>query len=185
VARPINLPELWHLSSKGDEAAYACLYNTLFTDLYNYLSYITEEDVAQDALQELFTKLWISRHRIGKIGNVRAYCYQCARAIISNHYRNVQIRNKRLRDYTEPSVTVSPEEVITAAEEADAKRQQLTEALRHLPKRQREIIHLRYYRNMDYSEIAHHTGIKYQSVINHNFRALQNIKGVFNRIKLK
>jgi DNA-directed RNA polymerase specialized sigma24 family protein len=45
-----------------------------------------------------------------------------------------------------------------------------------LPSRPREIIYLKYYEEMEYPKIAQLTGIKYQSVVNHVFRALQTLR---------
>ena len=48
-----------------------------------------------------------------------------------------------------------------------------------MPSKQREIIHLSFFESLNYNQIADITGIKYQSVVNHVYRAVQLLRAEF------
>ena len=49
-------------------------------------------------------------------------------------------------------------------------------ALNRLPTRQREMVYLNFYENLNYNEIVMQTGIQYQSVVNHVHRAVKVLR---------
>ena len=52
----------------------------------------------------------------------------------------------------------------------------ITELLNQLPKRQKEVIYLHYFEDMDYNQIAEIMSINYQSVLNLTQKALQKLR---------
>ena len=52
----------------------------------------------------------------------------------------------------------------------------IVELLNELPQRQKEVIYLHYFENMDYTQIAEVMGIRYQSVLNLTQKALQKLR---------
>ena len=70
----------------------------------------------------------------------------------------------------------SIEEVILARELSAGQRKLIEAALSCLPPRQSEIIQLRFYESLNLREIGLQTGIKYQSVVNNMYRAVQALR---------
>ena len=52
----------------------------------------------------------------------------------------------------------------------------IAELLNQLPKRQKEVIYLHYFEDLDYSQIAEIMAINYQSVLNLTQKALQKLR---------
>src|SRR5690606_29899458 len=84
---------------------------TAFEDLYNYyktpiarnlLRLLRDDDLAQDALQELFTRIWQNRHKIDPERSFRAYLYRVAQHLVVDYYRkaaaNERLQENMLRD---------------------------------------------------------------------------------------
>jgi RNA polymerase sigma factor (sigma-70 family) len=175
-----NQPDLWAKASGGDHNAYALLHASLYPGLYQYLfKIVKDEDIAADLLQELFVKLWQKRNRVGVLRNVKAYFFTAARSMAINYFRQVKSQSIRIENYTPVEMDFSAEDIIISAENDTNLKSVMTNALNTLPARQREIIYLKYYEEMDYQKIAEVTGIQYQSVINHVFRALQTLRTAF------
>ncbi len=54
--------------------------------------------------------------------------------------------------------------------------QNLNRLLNSLPKRQKEVLHLKYYEELIFEEVAQVIHLNYQSVLNHIHRALTNLR---------
>ena len=72
-------------------------------------------------------------------------------------------------------MAIQPEE-IRLKEESAKIRERLDQALQELSPRQREIIFLKYFNNLDYEEIAALLSINYQSVLNHVHKAIVRLR---------
>ena len=74
---------------------------------------------------------------------------------------------------------ISTEEKITQVETTLKQKKMIELALNQLPLRQQEIMRLRFFEDMNCSEIADITGIKYQSVVNHMYRSIQTLRALY------
>jgi RNA polymerase sigma-70 factor (sigma-E family) len=109
--------------------------------------------VAEDVVQDVFERLhrrWPSL-RDGTSG--LAY----ARASVLNGCRSVHRRNSVARKYS-PRLAAAPGACPDTAE-ASAERSSMLTALRGLPRRQREVLVLRYYADLDICDISATLGI--------------------------
>jgi RNA polymerase sigma factor (sigma-70 family) len=180
----INQSDLWALAACGNRDAYASLHQNLYPSLYHYLlKMVKDEELADDLLQDVFVKIWTKRVQIGNIKNVQAYFFTAARSAAINHFRREKRINEKLDRIPGPDMEFNREDVIIATENDTELKLAITDALNNLPARQREIIYLKFYEDMDYARIAEITGIRYQSVINHVFRAVQTLRSVFQKQK--
>ncbi|MCD0487622.1 sigma-70 family RNA polymerase sigma factor [Pedobacter sp. MC2016-14] len=168
---------LWDNTRKGAEDSFALLHHQLYPRLFNYaLKMIKDPDLAEDLLQDLFVKFWQNKCHIGAIKNVKAYFYRSVRAMMLNHIRSTQLKATKLEDMPEPELEFSKEELMVSQEHESELKGLLHAALNKLPAKQREIIYMRFYQELDYLQIAEITGIRYQSVVNHVYRAVQILR---------
>ncbi len=168
----------------GDHDAYASLHQSLYPGLHHYLfKMIRDSDVVDDLLQELFVKLWRKRDRIGTIKSVKSYFFTAARSMAINYFRQIKSQSLRLANFVQPEMEFSAEEIMISGEINTELKTFMVDALNQLPARQREIVYLKYYEEMDYQKIAEVTGIQYQSVINHVFRGLQTLRAGLKQAK--
>jgi RNA polymerase sigma-70 factor (sigma-E family) len=110
----------------------------------------TAEDVVQDCFERLHRRWHVIRDPD------RALAY--ARSAVLNGCRSVHRRSAVSRRYG-PGLVNPAEAAVPDAAAATADRGQLAAALRQLPRRQREVLVLRYYADLSVAEIAETLGI--------------------------
>ena len=108
----------------------------------------TAEDVVQDAFEQLHRR-W---HRLRDEASILAY----ARSSVLNGCRGVHRRGAVARRYS-PVLAAGETQADAAA--AAAEHDAMMAALRSLPRRQREVLVLRYYADLDVGEISATLGI--------------------------
>lgn len=159
---------------QGDVAALEELYQRFHPELYLYaLKLTSSQQLAEDAIQDTFVEIWKYRAQLGKVNSLRFYLLQALR----NRCIKILKRRKRflrVRD-TSPQVIIEPEELKLKDNRQETK-QKIAIALNSLSSRQKEIIYLKYYENLDYQEIASLLSINYQSVVNHVHRAIVRLR---------
>src|SRR5919109_29337 len=75
----VPLPELARRLARGEEAAFAELYDTCADRLHHYLvGLVGSRDAASDALQNAFLRAVTSRRRFRRVENPVAYLFQIA-----------------------------------------------------------------------------------------------------------
>lgn len=172
-----QLERLWSLTLKGDTDAFRDIHRELFKGLYNYaLKLLQDGEQANDAVQDLFVKIWVRRESIGVVQKVKPYFFTALRRQVLNQLRNLQIRELHIGGLPRPDIDFSPEEIVVRNEEYENLHNKITALLNELPRRQKEVIYLRYFEEMDYSQIAGVMGIHYQSVLNLTQKALQKLR---------
>jgi len=145
--------------------------------LYDYaLKLLQDSELADDAVQELFVKIWVKRGVIGTLRKVKPYFFTALRRQILNQLRNLQLRELRIGALPRPDIDFSPEEIVVRNEEYLSLQTKIAALLNELPKRQKEVIYLHYFEEMDYAQIAEVMGIHYQSVLNLTQKALQKLR---------
>lgn len=166
----------------SDSEAFKHLFNTYFDRLYRYVfRYLESAEESQDVVHDVFLRVWRERRRIGLERDLRTYLYATAR----NHALN-RIKHRKLDDRfrerraaalaTEESATLSPspQSELEARERAAA----IQHAVDTLPRRQRQVIELRWHSHLSYDEIASVLGLSPKTVANHVGRALQHLRAM-------
>jgi RNA polymerase sigma factor (sigma-70 family) len=171
------LGDWWKRSIEGDTGAFHDIHRSLFAGLYNYaLKLLQDEALAGDAVQELFVKVWVKRATIGPLQKVKPYFFTALRRQILNQLRNLRLRELKISALPRPDIDFSPEEIVVRDEEYRTLQNKIADLLNELPKRQKEVIYLHYFEDMDYTQIADIMGIHYQSVLNLTQKALQRLR---------
>lgn len=172
-----QLPQWWGRVLEGDTHAFHSIHRMLFRGLYDYaLKLLQDAQLADDAVQELFVKVWVKRAVIGPLQKVKPYFFTALRRQILNQMRNRQVRELRIGGLPKPDIEFSPEEIVVRNEEYQSLQARIATVLNELPKRQKEVIYLHYFEEMDYSQIADVMGIHYQSVLNLTQKALRKLR---------
>jgi len=173
-----RLSALWQLARQGDTQAFEQIHRELFPALYYYaLKLLEDNELADDAVQDLFIKIWVKRATIGELQKVKAYFFSALRHQVLNQLRNLRLRQLNISRLLQPEIEFSPEEIVVHQEEADSLRARLLALLNGLPPRQREAIYLHYFEGLDYQQVASIMGVNYQSVLNLTQKAMQKLRG--------
>jgi RNA polymerase sigma factor (sigma-70 family) len=121
-------------------------------------------------------KVWVKRSVIGPLQKVKPYFFTAMRRQILNQLRNLHLRELRIGGLPRPDIDFSPEEIVVRNEEYLSLQAKIAAVLNELPKRQKEVIYLHYFEEMEYTQIAEIMGIHYQSVLNLTQKALQKLR---------
>lgn len=180
MLKTLNLSELWEACCTGNEKAFQALHYQLYPGLYKYACKIlNDSETANDLLQDVFLKMWCRKSSLNSIRNIEGYFYQTTRFFIISYLREQKAERFKFERFEISGLSFSAEETLIKKEQSVESERRLSAALGKLPERQREIVYFRYYQGLNYQQIVHLTGIRYQSVINHIYRAVQLLRQEF------
>lgn len=161
---------LWQQLKAGSEFALGKLLNRYFNPLLNYgHKFIRDEAFVKDCVQEVFIEIWNRRDRITVPDSVRAYLLSSVRKkVLREAYRQQILRPDEPTDLENDSnfISFSPEWTIIEEESLAQTTKRVAQALDKIPKRQREVIYLRFYQGLERDEIADIMNVNPQSVSN-------------------
>lgn len=168
---------LWQGLRHGDETAFHQLINKYTQTLFIYATrFCQDRDIVKDCIQELFVELWNKRQVIKEPDSVKWYLLVATRNRVFREQSRWN-RNESLVDSDyDFLLEYSVEKKIIAHSEDLELAEKVKKTLECLPARQREIIYLRYYENLDFDEIAGIMNISRQSAHNLLQKAYKNIR---------
>ena len=147
----------------GNTDAFAELYRYYSPRLYmNILNMVREPKVAEDLVQELFTKIWQKRDAEGLGENFEGYLYRSAYNLAADYFRKIQRDRKLLQRFRWIA-----SENITSIEEALYHRYSsaiLEKAVASLPKQQRRVYQLVRMEKHSYKEAAEIMGVSVNTI---------------------
>jgi RNA polymerase sigma factor (sigma-70 family) len=148
-----------------------------YRPLFNYgLRICSDEDLVHDCIQELFLELWERRERLSDADYVRTYLLRAVRNKIVKEGLRLR-RVKKVEELAfEPLHDLSIESQIVENEHKVEMALRLKETINKLTKRQREVIYLRFYQNLEFEEISRVMEMNRQSVANLLHRSIKEIK---------
>ena len=165
-----NDSQLWQQLKNGSEIALGKLIKKYFNLLQNYgYKFFRNEDFVKDCVQEVFVEIWSRRQNISQPDSVRAYLLSSVRKRILRESVRQKINGEDEIINIENDLKFaefSPELVMIEQENTQETIQKVAILLNSLPKRQREVIYLRFYQNLERDEIAQIMGVNAQSVSN-------------------
>ena len=169
--------DLWLKFRQGDMKSLEQIYNENVDLLYGYGKKICQdENVLNDHIQDLFVYIWENRTKLGDAIVIKAYLMRALKNRIIDHYR----KNSKIKMDGEVAhirtQTASKEEEIILFETDRIRDENIKKAMNQLTDRQREIIYLKFTKNLSYEEIGDILEINYQSVRNLAHRAISELR---------
>ena len=164
----------WESFKEGDTNALRVLYDHYADTLYQYgMILCGDHDKVKDCIHDLFLSLWDSRKNMTIPSSGKAYLMVSLRRRIFDKKSKIESLTVGIEDPAEISPSESDHEAVWIANEDSEKQDlKLSNALSQLSHRQREIIHMKYYQQLEYEEIGQIMGLNYQSARNLVTRAL-------------
>ena len=148
--------------------------------MYIYHS-VKNDDVANDIFQDTFVKAitTIKQGRYVENGHFPAWITRIAHNLIIDYYRQVRAENLQSTDDTDTNILnrkyladVTVEDtLITTQIHNDVRK-----LIKALPASQREVLVMRYYRNMSFKEIADTTGVSINTALGRMRYAILNMR---------
>ena len=173
--------DLWNAFRAGDRAAFGQIYDLHIQELLSYGYRMTSDrQLIKDSIQDLFLYLWAHRGNLSPTDSIKFYLYRSLRnRLIRTAEKNTDVSLDSL-PFPESILTDLPYETEWVDQEQNQERShQLQLALETLPKRQQEVIQLRYYHDFSLEEIASLLKINNQSVRNHLSLAVNRLRDFF------
>ncbi|GAA5221568.1 RNA polymerase sigma factor [Membranihabitans marinus] len=163
---------------RGEEGAFESFYKDSYNELYIYgLQIEKNEEFLKDYLQNFYLELFVNTDKFIPKGNTLPYILRSFRHFIIKS----QKKEQKLQNISfQPSVGESPEIQICREEEIEERSAQTSAILDELTPREREIIYLRYFQELDAKEIASILSIQHQVVRNLAYRAMTKVRKKFN-----
>jgi len=130
-------------------------YMPLREPLYRIAYHILENEAdAEDALQDLYVRLWNSRDALDTVGNPKGYCMVLMKNICIDRIR----RASRDRMQELPDTVSSGEDAAGRLENRETLAR-VFKAMRGLSKGQRDVLRMRAVENLSFDEISRKTGM--------------------------
>jgi RNA polymerase sigma-70 factor (ECF subfamily) len=157
--------------ARGDEAAFAELYDACADRLHHYLAVrLGSREAADDVVQSAFLRAVKSRRRFRDVENPAAYVFQIARNEV---LRAAKKRRVVLRALAADELFVTASTIELDQEDAEV----VAAALSRLDADDREIIELKIFSGLTFREIAAITGMQQGTVATRYRRALESLRG--------
>ena len=171
--------DLWSSLKSGDLKAFSTLFKIYYPLLHNYGLKLSNynEQLTEDCLQEFFIYVYEHRENLADLNSIKPYLYVSFRRSL---FREIKKASKMINyDDTEHvfvEINFSIEDVIIEQEIDTLKKGNLTKLLNELPKRQKEVLYLKYYSDLNIDEIAKVLEINYQSVLNLIHKGIKKLR---------
>ena len=146
-----------------------------YSTLYRFGVHLTQDaDLVDDCIQEVFISLWQIRHKADSIQFIRQYLLTSLRRRIFR----AQASQKKSKDLQTQGfdLVFSIEGLLSEHQVAEENAARLRLILDQLSSRQKEVIYLIYYLQMDHAQAAAVMHINRQSVYNLLSEAIRNIR---------
>jgi RNA polymerase sigma-70 factor, ECF subfamily len=149
---------------RGDEQAFELLYRKFFARLCAFTNkFLNDPEVAQEIVQDVFTKIWECREDIDPEDSIKSYIFKIAQNLSINNLRRKKVESRYIEIYKlvyveklEPSVFES-----LLAKELD---ENIIKSISHLPLQCRKIFELSRSEGLKYKEIAETLNISIKTV---------------------
>ena len=156
----------WRKIKSRDEQEWSLLFSEHVDFLYSYGMKINRDScVVKDVIQEVFISLYEKRNSLDDLMNVRAYLCRAVRYKLLDQLKKAP--HLSIEEISEEEFLLAVKQVQSSDNIEIAKKSSFVQKmLDKLSPRQREIIYLRYFRDMDIEEIVTTIGINKQSIYN-------------------
>lgn len=169
---------LWNSIKNRDENAFQALFRKYYSRLYLYGIKITpNRELLEDCIQELFIEMWTNK-TAPEINSVPAYLIKSLQYKIYKKLKKDKLLPAADDFFFEMPFELTKETLIVQGEENKLKAIRVQNLLDRLTNRQREIIYLRFFRNMSYDEICEVMEINYQVSRNLLSQALKTLRDI-------
>ncbi|RFM27678.1 RNA polymerase sigma factor [Deminuibacter soli] len=180
-----NDAQWWQDALNGDQQAFRLLFREYYPHLFTFGCKLTaDKALLEDAIQELFTELWSNKHK-SSIRSLRAYLFKALQYKLYKKLYNKKIIYPADDSVLDMPFAINRETLLVQAEEDKARAEKIAALLSQLSNRQREIVYLRFYKNMEYEEISEIMQINYQvarNLLSQAIKAMRKLMLVLSAI---
>ena len=161
-----NDQQLWSNFKAGNHDAYTTIIQRYFNPMFIYAIRLSkDQDFVKDCIQDVFYNLWKRRENISQAESIKSYLFTAIRFRIYREQKKWNNFDELDNDYSFDA-EISIEVKLIEDQDTVELKKKLETLLNNMPPRQKEILYLRFYENMDHSRIAQIMGLNQQVVYN-------------------
>lgn len=174
--------QLVALYADGNNRAFDVLLNRHKQSLYGYILFsVRNRALAEDLFQDTFIKAiyTIRQQRYTETGKFRAWLTRIAHNLIIDYFRQEKIENTVSNDGCQADLFNNMKLCESTVEDEMVKTQVLGDVkklVRFLPDSQREVLEMRYYKDLSFKEIADLTGVSINTALGRMRYAVLNMR---------
>ena len=172
------------LYAKGMNQAFDILVERYKDRVYSYIFHTVKcEDLANDIFQETFVKAitTINQGRYTENGKFLPWIFRIAHNLIIDFYRQEKSENTQSCDAEEVDI-LNRKDLSESTIEDHIVTEQIYRDVKHLvnalPESQREVLKMRYYKNMSFKEIAETTNVSINTALGRMRYAIMNMRRI-------
>lgn len=147
----------------GDKKAFREVYNKYHKSIYLLsIRYLKDHQLAEDSVQDIFIKLWITKERLNPTKSLKSYLFTCLRNHVLNMIRNQKrkiIAAYQLKEIDHPVSNFTEDEL-----QMKEYNQILYEGIRALPARRKQVFELKMMTDLTNAQIAEKLQISIETV---------------------
>ena len=168
--------------AEGNNAAFDILLSRHKSSVYSYIYYIVRNrEMTEDIFQETFMKaiVTIKQGRYTENGKFRAWINRIAHNLIIDNYRQEKNEQTISNDECEVDLLNNSKLSDGTIEDRIVKEQILSDVkklIEYLPDNQREVLILRYYKELSFKEISDITGVSINTALGRMRYAILNMR---------
>lgn len=176
----------WEKIRQGDEGAFRQLYKENADWLYGYgMRIVPDDELVTEAIQSLFVYVFEKRESCSTPKSILAYlCVSLKRILLHELKKNSVQGVKSLEEVNEGEYQFALEvDIESSIMRSELEREQvelLQREINGLTKQQREVLYLKYYRNLNPEEIAKMMGLTSRTVYNTTHMAISRLRERLN-----
>lgn len=170
--------------AKGNNEAFDALLLRHQSRVLNYINQMVKDrNLAEDIFQDTFVKaiMTIRQGRYTETGKFSAWINRIARNLVIDYFRQEKAEasvssddeNYDVLNRKELSEETIEDLMIDSQIKADIRK-----LIKHLPKSQRQVLVMRYYKNLSFKEIAEATGVSINTALGRMRYAILNIRRI-------
>jgi RNA polymerase sigma factor (sigma-70 family) len=170
---------------EGDDKPLNHLFEFYYNRLYRAgLRWCADGSLTEECIQDVFIDLWLYRQSLGTILSLENYLKTSLRRRIFKKLK--QIDSLSISANFDPEITPSVmstesyETILIQQQTDDLSKQRLLNALETLTPKQRDIIHLKYFEERSYQDIADRTGVEMGSLYKLLHDAIKKLKNILD-----
>ena len=174
--------EIWAQLQSGNQQALLALYDRHYIGLLNYGTKLTgNRELTKDCITQILLRLWDIRQKLPPVENVRSYLLTCLRRELVGELKGEHARVHRnlIVQKTLSESELPYEEYLIQAQSNKVLREKLVKAFEKLTEREKELLRLRFFEDLDYDAIAAQCSITKRTAYNIIHTAIKTLKTDF------
>ena len=168
----------------GENQAFDVLVERYKDRVYSYIYHsVKNEDLADDIFQDTFVKAitTINQGRYTENGKFLPWIFRIAHNLIIDSFRQEKSENTQSCDVEDVDI-LNRKDLSESTIEEQIVTEQIYQAVKHLvhalPKSQRDVLTMRYYKNMSFKEIAESTNVSINTALGRMRYAILNMRRI-------